>query len=358
MKIIHSSDIHLDSGYPERTQALEAILSMACEKKADLVLISGDLFNSSAEADKLRPALRNIFSSLPFKVIVIPGNHDMEAYSADLNYGNCIQVIVEKPFGILDFEEVRIAAVPYTNQDFNDILPVLKGMVDPARINILMIHCSLDVPGFSGEEFGEEKKQMYLPVSSRVLAHTGFDYIMAGHFHSRTVENKLSDRSTFLYSGSPVSITRKELARRRVFLLDSGKRKSERITSLELDTFYYENISLNFYPGREDDLLAELRNRLGNCRDHKVELSIEIGGFTAVSENEAKERIAGIIKETGMQQKGIVLAENYRGIGHILEDPLYLSFSEKLKSRDLPGEFKKQMDEAVIMQFSSMRYKK
>jgi len=75
MKIIHTSDLHLNSKNPERVKALEAIISLGKSEDVDLVLVAGDLFDSNQEADRSRPALRDLLSSLPFKVLAIPGNH-------------------------------------------------------------------------------------------------------------------------------------------------------------------------------------------------------------------------------------------------------------------------------------------
>ena len=122
MKIIQTSDLHLSSKKPERTKALENIISRAMEQKTDLVLISGDLFDSDEQADVMRPILRNMLSTLPFTIIAIPGNHDMGSYRSDLNFGNSIKIMTAKPFEITDYEDTRLISVPYSNQNFNDLV--------------------------------------------------------------------------------------------------------------------------------------------------------------------------------------------------------------------------------------------
>ena len=246
MKIIHTSDIHLSSRKKERLEALEDILKKAGEKKADLVVISGDMFDSNEEADILRPQLRKMLSSLPYSIIAIPGNHDMEAFSSDMNFGDSIEVLNKLPFEKLEYNDVRIIAIPYANQVFNDLATDLKDSIDDSKINILMIHCSLDIPYLGEDEYGDEKRQAYLPVNSKVLADIGFNFVFAGHFHSRTIESRLSEKTLFFYSGSPVSISRKEKGRRTAVLLDTEKPIKDQSSNLFFQNSHQWSVGFYF----------------------------------------------------------------------------------------------------------------
>jgi len=355
MKIIQTSDLHLSSKKPERIKALENIISLAIEKKADLALISGDLFDSDEQADVLRPTLRNMLSSLPFNIIAIPGNHDMGSYRTDLNFGNSIKIMTSKPFDITDHEDTRLISVPYSNQNFNDLVFDLKNEIDKSRINILMLHCTLDIPYLGEEEYGKEERQAYLPVSSRVLGDLGFDYIMSGHFHSRVVENHISDSTVFIYSGSPVSVTRKEKGVRRLAFLDTNKAKNKRLSFLELDSFYYDRIEINFYPGKEDKLLKELKSKLASFTGQDVSLEIRLGGFISMSEKDLEKDITSVMDGSGFEGSRLEISQEYRNIKNVLEDPLYKAFKEKLSNIKSDDQGQKDMiDEMVIMQFSKL----
>ena len=76
IKIVHTADIHLSEYGDERWQALQEVFNLAAEKEADIVAISGDLFDGNPDAERLRPKIREIFTGNRFKVIIIPGNHD------------------------------------------------------------------------------------------------------------------------------------------------------------------------------------------------------------------------------------------------------------------------------------------
>jgi DNA repair exonuclease SbcCD nuclease subunit len=357
LRIIHTSDIHLSSRKKERIEALENILARAEEKKADLLLISGDLFDSNEEADILRPQLRKMLSSLPYSIIAIPGNHDMEAYSSDMNFGDSIDVSNRLPFDILDYEKTRLTAVPYANQVFNDLVPALKKNIDPYRVNMLMVHCSLDIPYLGEDEYGDEKRQAYLPVNSKVLGDIGFDYVFAGHFHSRMVESRLSEKTVFFYSGSPVSISRKEKGRRAAVLVDTKKPVKDRITLLELDTFYYDELRTDLDPGKEQDFLVGLDKMLKGYKGHHAELEIIIGGLISSGEKEMSGKIAGVVKANSGKALTINIREEYRDISTVLEDPLYTAFRERLDESKVGEELKNDIDSMVKRQFSRIKAK-
>jgi len=352
LKIIHTSDIHLNSRKKERLEALEDILAKAGEKKADLVVISGDMFDSNEEADILRPQLRKMLSSLPFSIIAIPGNHDMEAYSSDMNFGDSIEVYNKLPFDTIDLDGIRMIAVPYANQSFNDLAGPLSQGIDKDRLNILLMHCSLDIPYLGEDEYGDEKRQAYLPVNSKVLGGIGFDYVFAGHFHSRTVESRLSEKTMFLYSGSPVSISKKEKGRRTAVLLDTEKPARDRIKLLPLDSFYYEDINISFIPGKEKEILKKLEKTLSQYKDHKAEICLNIGGSISTGEKEIAENISKLVEKNTTDDTAIDLTQAYRDISVVLQDPLYRAFKDKLDESDLEEGLAKDIEDMVVFQFS------
>jgi len=357
LKIVHTSDIHLNSRKKERLQALEDVLAKADRKKADLLLISGDLFDSNEEADILRPQLRKMLSSLSFRIIVIPGNHDMGAYSSDMNFGDSIDVLSKLPFDILDYEDTRIVTVPYANQAFNDMVPALKENIGGSRTNILMLHCSLDMPYLGEDEYGDEKRQAYLPVNSKILGDIGFDYVFAGHFHSRMVESRISDSTLFFYSGSPVSISTKEKGRRAAVFLDTSKPARDRISLVELDTFYYDSLKIDFLPGREEDSIKDLDKKLKSYKGHRAELEIILGGFISISEKAAAEKIKNIVGAYTGGDLVVNTIEEYRDISWVLQDPLYAAFRERLDKKEMEEDLRSEIDRMVISQFSRIKAK-
>ncbi|MCG9479818.1 MAG: DNA repair exonuclease [Actinomycetia bacterium] len=351
MKIIHSSDLHLNQKYPERIEALDRILELGAGQQADAVLIAGDFFDSKADCDYYRPQLRQKFSNLKFKVILIPGNHDYGSFEGDLFFGNDIKVANSRPFEIIDFEHVRVVAVPYYRQDFNQYLYQVNESRSPDKINILMMHCSLDAPFIEQEDLGEEKAQKYLPVSSRVLSELDFDYILAGHYHSRFMVQKISEKCTFVYPGSPVSVTKKEQGKRAVAILDTAH--SRQVSQAYIDSKYYDSLHFSFQPEIENKVMEELRQSLGEHDCRYAHLTIAIDGFTSLGEKTLKAQIDNIIK--GYDSEKLDIDLTYRDISEVLSDPLYINFKQKLEKADFSQEIKKDIDNQCRLYFSKLR---
>ena len=88
-RILHIGDIHLDSPFSlfdvEKSQArrrelrgtFSSIMMYAKMKKADLVIIAGDLFDSEFVTRETMSLIVSQFASLPScRFVITPGNHD------------------------------------------------------------------------------------------------------------------------------------------------------------------------------------------------------------------------------------------------------------------------------------------
>ena len=91
MRLIHTSDIHLDrsyssEGFPPRLgnrrrqglrQVFQKIMERASAWPADAVLIAGDLFDREYVSRDTVSFLHESFSRLaPIPIFIAPGNHD------------------------------------------------------------------------------------------------------------------------------------------------------------------------------------------------------------------------------------------------------------------------------------------
>ncbi|MGM0366272.1 MAG: metallophosphoesterase family protein [Actinomycetota bacterium] len=354
MKIIHSSDLHLNKNCPERAEALDRILEAGQKQKAEAVLIAGDFFDSKADSDYFRPVLRQKFNDIGFKVYLIPGNHDYGSFEGDLFFGNQLQVLNKKPFEVIDFNQLRVVAVPYFNQDFNRYAMEIGEAKAKDRPNALLLHCSLDAPFISGDEFGEEQGEGYLPVSSRVLAELGFNYVLAGHYHSRFMVHDISDTCTFVYPGSPVSVTRKEKGPRAVALLDTEKRQG--IGSLSIKSSYYDRLTFSLEPQKEKEVLDRMAGELSSHDPSYALLEVILEGFTSMGERTLKEKIDNTL--AGFKNYNLNLSHNYRDIAEVLSDPLYIKFRDKLKERDLDEALRKEIDNSCRLFLSRLKYER
>jgi len=125
---------------------------------------------------------------------------------------------------------------------------------------------------------------------------------------------------------------------------------------LELDSFYYDRIEINFYPGKEDKLLKELKSRLVSFTGRDVCLEIRLGGFISMSEKDLGKEISKVIDGTGFESSRLETSEEYRDIKSVLEDPLYKAFKDNLENTGSDDQdLRDRIDEMVIMQFSKLK---
>ncbi|MFB6115411.1 MAG: exonuclease SbcCD subunit D, partial [Candidatus Nanohalobium sp.] len=169
MKIVHTADVHLSSEHPERLEALEEVVQVCKDEEADLLLVTGDLFDQNVNVEEIKTDLRPLFSGNSFDTLVIPGNHDNSAFRQEDYFGDDIEILTSRPYTSRTFDDVNIVALPYTEQSFSELVGPLSEATEEGKTNILMIHCTL--AGASGS-FGEESK--YLPVKPAELVRTGF----------------------------------------------------------------------------------------------------------------------------------------------------------------------------------------
>ncbi len=348
MKILHISDIHLREYNDNRWITLKSLLEIAKKESINIFIISGDLFDKDVNAEHLRQYLRTIFSNNGFRIIIIPGNHDNKSYGTSgsgLYFGSDVSIIynLNEP---IEFENLRIWGFPFEPIGENLVLDKLHKIKDELtsdKINILLYHGELLDAFFSRNEFGEEGDERYMPIKLSYFKDLNFQYILAGHFHTRFEIWKTENNGYFVYPGSPISITRREKGRRKVNLFEVGSPPNEHF----LDSYYYEDIIVDFDPFKKEDLIGVLKNRFSDLHPNaRVCLTVKgylnskvIGKSETELVNEIKEIVSGKCVE-----------ENYlfQDINKIFEDDLFLKFLKNLDKREFENEKKKRLRELTI----------
>ncbi len=202
MKIIHTSDLHIDSPLTarlsrdkikERRAELVANLSRLAEEGrrigASVIIIAGDLFDS---ADASRRALR-AFSDMiceyrDIHFVVLPGNHDSELLAREK---------LAEAENLHVFERDMLTTFALGDVTFTGICPNHPGMLDGLELdesskNILILHGELrDRTGADGESIG-----------ARELVEKNIDYVALGHYHTYAAHT-LDRRTSAVYSGTP-----------------------------------------------------------------------------------------------------------------------------------------------------------
>jgi exonuclease SbcD len=156
--LVHTADVHLRPDTDERLTALEEVLATATDHDADVLTIGGDLFDRPEDVEQLRSDLRNrFFTDRSFEIILIPGNHDIEAFRGDLFFGDSCTVIAdEEYFGtwVSPNETFKIVGIPYQETVTDDLLLAIEDRPAFAGTEVLLFHGSLDAP--IGADAGNE----------------------------------------------------------------------------------------------------------------------------------------------------------------------------------------------------------
>ena len=249
MRILHTSDWHLGMSVGTGTLAgdqrffLEQLYSIIEEEQADILLLAGDVYDSSvsnAEAISVyNEATTRICADMGKKMVVIAGNHDgaerLAACSELLKgaglyvSGRLIREITPilagntaiYPLPFFNREEV-IALFPEKSTEITSQEKAMKVVcdhireeMDPSRFNIVVAHALI-----VSAELSESDRSARVGQASAVSKDVfeGFDYVALGHIHKPQMIDE-----HICYSGSPVkySFGNEEGQQKGVVLIDT-----------------------------------------------------------------------------------------------------------------------------------------
>ncbi|QKY19699.1 metallophosphoesterase [Halolamina sp. CBA1230] len=343
-RVLHTADVHLTPDYPERKDGLRKLLNRAETGDIDVVTIGGDLFDQPEGMEQLRTDLRNdLFTDRSFEIVLIPGNHDLEAYRGDVFFGDACTVITEEPFShwTAPEEDLRITALPYREHPDDELLLKLQDRTSFDGHEALLLHCSLDAP-FDDYETGDETARRYFPVTEDLLSELEFNSYLAGHYHS---PHKVSftGGSEFTYPGTPVSTSRSETGQRRVSILNPE-------TGIEfetLDTYHYASREFTVTPGDEDTLLNKVREWSNQHAIASADASVHVDGFVEMAEDAFNDELRAAAVPASV-------TDATRNVEHVLSHPLFRSFQAELADTDWDEETTENVTKRTLEVFSQL----
>ena len=258
MRLAHTSDWHAGrvlkrvDRLPELASVLENLGDDLEREKVDVLLMSGDVFDSGtpvAEAERVVFSFFRRLGRAGIETVVIAGNHDsparMEAWAGLAELVGVHAVAKPAPHdkgGVVTIttragETTQVAAVPFASpirffsalelaegqtrphQRYADglkqIVANVTGAFRPDTVRILMLHTHVEGAAFSGSErrvhLGEEWAA--LPQAIPPDAH----YVALGHIHKP--QRLLAAGSPAYYAGSPLQMDFGEVGESKSFVL-------------------------------------------------------------------------------------------------------------------------------------------
>lgn len=327
--LVHTADVHLRPDTDERLAALDEVLTIATEHDADVLTIGGDLFDRPEDVEQLRSDLRNrFFTDRSFEIILIPGNHDVEAFRGDLFFGDSCTVIAdEEYFGtwVSPDEDLRIVGIPYRETVTDELLLALNDREEFDGTDVLLFHGSLDAP--INADAGNEDAYRYFPVTEELLTELGFDYYLAGHYHGPH-QLQFDTGAEFAYPGTPASTRTSETGRRRVVrLADDG------LNFESLDTIHYLEKRVTVTPGEEDAVITELDEWVQTAVSPTANPSVIVEGVIDQSETEFSDRLYEVVDPDWIANRTV-------SADHVTSHPVLQEFEQRLADKEWDEETK------------------
>lgn len=190
IKILHAADFHLDSPFrglpPEKAQAarraqreLPHRLAELCrERKADLVLLAGDLFDRVQASRDSVDSLMEALSAMAVPVFISPGNHDYFSWDSpyySMKFPENVHIFSKTSFQSVALPSLscRVYGAGYTGIDCPGLLASFQ-REGTEQYHIMVLH---------GEVTGADSP--YCPIIRGQIAGSNLDYLALGHNHAR-----------------------------------------------------------------------------------------------------------------------------------------------------------------------------
>jgi hypothetical protein len=188
-----SSSLNAQTATAHREQlwrTFHQIIDTCKSEKIDLLLISGDLYESAyARISDIKRVADDLATIPDTRVFISPGNHDP---INNASYYNIVQ-FPENTHIFRAYEAVEIEGTDVVVHGFGwdrnryKEMPFAFTALDTSKTNILCLHCDALSP-----------ESDYLPIRQDMLWAAGFDYYALGHIHKA-----MQLKANAFYSGSP-----------------------------------------------------------------------------------------------------------------------------------------------------------
>ena len=188
IKFLHAADLHLDAPFsalsPEqaaaRRQEQRALLTDLAEaanaQDCDVVLLAGDLFDSSSASEQTLLALRRALASIHAPVFISPGNHDCllpgSAYLTE-SWPENIHIFRTDTIEAVELPEknLRVYGAGFPARFCPALLEGFAAK-DDGRTNLMVVHGNPTQPS-----------SPYNPILPAQIAQSGLSYLALGHIH-------------------------------------------------------------------------------------------------------------------------------------------------------------------------------
>ena len=251
IKILHSADWHLDapmSGHsPQQAELLrrelkkipEKIARLAKAENCDLMLLAGDLFDSTtASAETLR-SVQSALAEVKIPVFISPGNHDHvcpgSPYQAD-GWPENVHIFKTPKIEEVSLSELncKIYGAGYTSMDCPALLKGFQAAGDE-NWHLGVFHGDVENPG-----------SPYFPISREQIRSSALSYLASGHIHKGS--SLRAGETLCAWPGCPMGRGYDELGAKGVILVTLDEDVKASFLPLDAPRFYDEEVEVGDSP--------------------------------------------------------------------------------------------------------------
>lgn len=249
ISFIHTGDVHIGMEFTKnrfgekygRNKRLDIIdtfievINICKNKKIDLLLIAGDLFEDSlCSISELKVINEKISELKNTKVIIVTGNHD---YMNDkslyklLNWSSNVYILDNKNIQKITFDDigVNIYGLSWYEKEKN-FMSFHDLNINKNQSNILLLHGDI-----------LNKDSQYMPISKKELETKGFDYVALGHIHKHQFISE-----NICYCGSPEPLDFGETGKHGIVLGEiNNKEIHTKFLPISKREYIVKNITIN-----------------------------------------------------------------------------------------------------------------
>lgn len=222
MKIIHCSDLHLDSKMEsnlsreqakERKRELlltfEKMVGFATEHEVRAIIIAGDLFDTTRIGKTAAKLVEEQIANHPdIDFLYLRGNHEKDRFLEGLEEIPRNLKVFGESWSRFSYGNVTITGVCLTPENSKSIYDSLVLAQDD--VNLVVLH---------GQESQYDAKDKAEVINIRALQNKYIDYLALGHLHEYKYQ-KLDNRGSYCYCGCLEGRGFDECGRKGFVLLD------------------------------------------------------------------------------------------------------------------------------------------
>lgn len=219
IKIIQTGDVHLGAkfeGFGQRgamhrrqlEKVFERIIQTAIDKKADFLLITGDLFDGDSPSQNVVDFVRRQIERLgkeSITTVIIPGNHDF--LSDKSVYGKSFWTEMKSVFVFnnpeiksKEFSDLNLTVYAKTLTTKNSTASaILETDLSSTKHHLMVAHGSFIASDGSRERFFDQ-----WPITASEIKNSKMDYIAIGNFHG--MQDVSQGDVPAWYAGSPEAL--------------------------------------------------------------------------------------------------------------------------------------------------------